>query len=182
MLLSNAVDASDALFHLAGVPGQVIVDEGAGRLQVQALASCIGAHQDSELASGKPVRYLDFADGQPPAAIPDLAAGSTEAAQRSAIGGPQLVPQILHGICPFGKDQSHATVRGHLLKNVPELDQLAVGVAQRPQSFQESLGLLSLSFGYLGVGGDGRVYLFFDVSIIQVSGVKLLLIKDEPAI
>src|ERR1019366_704495 len=64
--LANAVNAADALLDLARVPGQVIIDKGAGRLEVQTFAGGVVADEvadrpllqrigDVLLGSGHPV-------------------------------------------------------------------------------------------------------------------------------
>lgn len=49
--LADAVNAADALLDLAGVPGQVVIDQGAGRLQVQAFAGGVVADEVAVLYS-----------------------------------------------------------------------------------------------------------------------------------
>ena len=44
-LLPDAVDTPDPLLDPARVPRQVVVDEGTGGLEVQALARCVGAQK-----------------------------------------------------------------------------------------------------------------------------------------
>ena len=51
ILLADTVDTADALLHLAGVPGQVVVDDRPSRLQVQTFARGVCAEQDGQFAA-----------------------------------------------------------------------------------------------------------------------------------
>src|SRR5437867_10366153 len=49
VLLPDTIDTTDALLDPAGIPRQIVVDNGTGRLEVQTLTRCVSANKNLNL-------------------------------------------------------------------------------------------------------------------------------------
>ena len=59
MALTDAVDVPDALLELHRIPGQVIIDQQVGDLQIQSLGGGVRAQQDIDVSAQKaPADFL----------------------------------------------------------------------------------------------------------------------------
>ena len=103
------MDATHALFQAVRVPGDVIVDHVPAELQVDALASRLGRHQDlavfPELAlrSDAGARGIPIADLHAPVDLGDVQAPCTQFPERSA--SLAVAGQIVQGILVLSEEQ-----------------------------------------------------------------------------
>src|SRR5262249_18144897 len=65
LLLANSIDAPDALLDLGWVPGQIEIYQRACRLQIQAVASGVGADHDLNCAGAPSRRHRLLRGGGP---------------------------------------------------------------------------------------------------------------------
>ena len=96
VLLSDPVDAPDALFDAHGIPGHVEVDQHPAYLEVESLAHRLGSHQDPDLIALAEERLdLLFGHSFPRSSVPDLPTSTRVAPHLRSVHGDQAVRGVV---------------------------------------------------------------------------------------